>query len=262
MPENNDIKAKLDAIINNTPYGGDSSIVNPDTDANGFSTGMTTKVDKNLIRERLSLAVLSDIIHAMMHDETNEDLDRMIDDRIMAHIQNDYRGTCSSYLCKAYKNTNDDTIANIIQEIEDHTDKVAKSLEDTNSSEDENGEINTSDLLAGVDNYEELRKRLKEEVSKRVVNDVAKVIGRKGDSPTFEGIDDKLQKMDEKDDNEFKESAIVTMSGAIVVEYALKGEQISTEDSLNMAIVEYCINQMDYLFKQKCIADIHTKYGV
>lgn len=259
MPENNDIKAKLEAIINNTPYGGDSSIVNPDTSANGFSTGMTQKADKNLIRERLSLAVLSDIVHAMMHDETNEDLDEMIDDRIMAHIQNDYKGTCSSYLCKAYKNTNDETIGNIVQEIENQTDEVAKSLEDPN---DDTEEIDTSDLLSGVENYEELRERLKEEVSKRVVNDVAKVIGRKGDSPTFEGIDEKLQKADEKNDDVLKESAIITMSGAIVVEYALKGEQISTEDSLNMAIVEYCINQMDYLFKQKCDANIHTKYGV
>lgn len=259
MPENNDIKAKLEAIINNTPYVGDSSIVNPDTTANGFSTGMTQKADKNLIRERLSLAVLSDIIHAMMHDETNEDLDEMIDERIMAHIQNDYKGTCSSYLCKAYKNTDDETIANIVQEIENQTDEVAKSLEDPN---DNTEEIDTSDLLSGVENYEELRERLKEEVSKRVVNDVAKVIGRKSDSPTFDDIDEKLQKADEKNDDVLKESAIITMSGAIVVEYALKGEQISTEESLNMAIVEYCINQMDYLFKQKCTANIHTKYGV
>ena len=260
MPENNDIKAKLEAIINNTPYGGDSSIVNPDTSANGFSTGMTQKADKNLIRERLSLAVLSDIIHAMMHDETNEDLDEMIDDRIMAHIQNDYKGTCSSYLCKAYKNTDDETIGNIVQEIENQTEEVAKSLEDPNDNDTE--EIDTSDLLSGVENYEELRERLKEEVSKRVVNDVAKVIGRKGDSPTFEGIDEKLQKADENNDDVLKESAIITMSGAIVVEHALKGEQISTEDSLNMAIVEYCINQMDYLFKQTCVSNIHTKYGV
>lgn len=260
MPENNDIKAKLEAIINNTPYGGDSSIANPDTNANGFSTGMTQKADKNLIRERLSLAVLSDIVHAMMHDETNEDLDEMIDDRIMAHIQNDYKGTCSSYLCKAYKNTDDETIGNIVQEIENQTDEVAKSLEDPN--DDNTEEIDTSDLLSGVENYEELRERLKEEVSKRVVNDVAKVIGRKSDSPTFDDIDEKLQKADEKNDDVLKESAIITMSGAIVVEYALKGEQISTEDSLNMAIVEYCINQMDYLFKQNCSANIHTKYGV
>jgi hypothetical protein len=260
MPENNDIKAKLEAIINNTPYGGDSSIVNPDTSANGFSTGMTQKADRNLIRERLSLAVLSDIIHAMMHDETNEDLDEMIDDRIMAHIQNDYKGTCSSYLCKAYKNTDDETIGNIVQEIENQTEEVAKSLEDPNDNDTE--EIDTSDLLSGVENYEELRERLKEEVSKRVVNDVAKVIGRKSDSPTFDDIDEKLQKADEKNDDVLKESAIITMSGAIVVEYALRGEQISTEDSLNMAIVEYCINQMDYLFKQKCTANIHTKYGV
>ena len=236
MPENNDIKAKLEAIINNTPYGGDSSIANPDTNANGFSTGMTQKADKNLIRERLSLAVLSDIVHAMMHDETNEDLDEMIDDRIMAHIQNDYKGTCSSYLCKAYKNTDDETIGNIVQEIENQTDEVAKSLEDPN--DDNTEEIDTSDLLSGVENYEELRERLKEEVSKRVVNDVAKVIGRKSDSPTFDDIDEKLQKADEKNDDVLKESAIITMSGAIVVEYALKGEQISTEDSLNMAIVE------------------------
>lgn len=256
MPINNDIKSKLDAIINNSSYGGDSSIVNPSTSTNGFSSGMTKKADRDLIREKLSLDVLSDLVHAMMHDETNEDLDRMIDDRIMAHIKNDYKGTCSSYLCKAYENTKDDMIANIVQEIEDKTEDIAKKLEDPN----DNSEIDTNSLLAGVTDYEELRKRLKDEVSKRVVNDVAKVIKQKDDAPRFDGIDEKLQKAE--DDNAFKESTIVTMSGAIVVEYALRGEQISTEDSLNMAIVEYCINQMDYLFKQRLETNIHTKYGV
>lgn len=256
MPVNNDIKSKLDAIINNSAYGGDSSIGAPDTDAKDFSTGMTFRADKNLIREKLSLNVLSDIIHAMMHDETNPDLDRMIDDRIMNHIKNDYKGTCSSYLCKAYDNTKDGMIANIIQEIEDKTDETAEKLENP----DDNSEIDTNSLLAGVTDYEELRQRLKDEVSKKVVNDVAKVILQKDDAPKFDGIDDKLQKID--DDNAVKESAIVTMSGAIVVEYALKGEQISTEDSLNIAIVEYCINQMDWLFKQKVEQNIHTKYGV
>ena len=256
MPVNNDIKSKLDAIINNSADGADSSIGAPDTDAKDFSTGMTFRADKNLIREKLSLNVLSDIIHAMMHDETNPDLDRMIDDRIMNHIKNDYKGTCSSYLCKAYDNTKDDMIANIIQEIEDKTDETAEKLENP----DDNSEIDTNSLLAGVTDYEELRQRLKDEVSKKVVNDVAKVILQKDDAPKFDGIDDKLQKID--DDNAVKESAIVTMSGAIVVEYALKGEQISTEDSLNIAIVEYCINQMDWLFKQKVEQNIHTKYGV
>lgn len=259
MPENNDIKAKLDAIINNASRGGDSSIVNPDANAKGFSSGMTKRADRNLIREKLSLDVLSDLVHAMMHDETNEDLDKMIDDRIMAHILNDYKGTCSSYLCKAYDNTKDPMIANIIQEIEDQTEDIAKKLENP----DDNSEIDTSKLLAGVDNYEELRQRLKEEVSQRVINDVAKVIKTHDDSPTFEGIDEKLQKAEKNKGNEaFKESKIITMSGEIVVEYALRGEQISTEDSLNMAIVEYCINQMDWLFRHNSIPNIHTKYGV
>ena len=256
MPVNNDIKSKLDAIISNSNYGGDSSIGAPDTNEKGFSTGMTFKADKNLIREKLSLDVLSDIIHAMMHDETTPDLDRMIDDRIMAHIKNDYKGTCSSYLCKAYDNTKDDMIANIIQEIENKTEETAKKLEDP----DDDSEIDTNSLLAGVSDYEELRERLKDEVSRKVINDVAKVIRQKDDAPKFDGIDDKLQKVD--GDNDVKESAIITMSGAIVVEYALKGEKISTEDSLNMAIVEYCINQMDWLFKQKVEQNIHTKYGV
>ena len=33
----------------------------------------------------------------------------------------------------------------------------------------------------------------------------------------------------------------------IVMEYAMNGEKISTEDGLNIAIVEYCINKLDYL---------------
>ena len=50
------------------------------------------------------------------------------------------------------------------------------------------------------------------------------------------------------------------MCGAIVSESAMEGNQISTEEGLNRAIVEYCINEMDFLFKQNAKKSAFVKY--
>jgi hypothetical protein len=40
------------------------------------------------------------------------------------------------------------------------------------------------------------------------------------------------------------------------------GNEISREDALEMAIVEYCINKMDRLLKQETKENIYTKYNI
>ena len=50
------------------------------------------------------------------------------------------------------------------------------------------------------------------------------------------------------------------MCGAIVTESAMNKEPITTEEGLNREIVEYCIVQMDALFKQYNNSDGFTRY--
>ena len=153
-------------------------------------------------REKLSLCVLKDIICAMMHDET-KDLDSMIDDSITRHIHNDYKGTCFGYLCKARDRLQSPILGNIIQELNTKVKMVKEGVEEGSPEASDavtNPEQTTADILNTVDNYDDLRAKLKEEVSKKVVNDVAKVITKSNDAPVFDNIDTKLKKVDNTND--------------------------------------------------------------
>ena len=263
---NNDLKSKLDAIINNT------SGTYPTNDikglgANGMSADTKGAIDKHVLREKISLNVLSDLVHAMMSDETNPDVDRMIDDRIMKHIQNDYQGTCNSYLCKACDTTKDPMWDEVIQEIDKKVDEIVNA--DEKGADTDTYDIDTNSLLAGVDSYEDLRQRLKDEVSQKIINDVSKVITKSKDAPSFDGIDDKLSKDENPEENNsvnpetgLTESVIVNLSGSLYMEEYNAGNEISREDALEMAIVEYCINKMDRLLKQETKENIYTKYNI
>ena len=114
-----------------------------------------------------------------------------------------------------------------------------------------------------------MRKRLKDEVSQKIINDVSKVITTSKDAPSFDGIDKKLAKDEnpEKDTNinpetGLTESVIVNLSGSLYMEEYNAGNEISREDALEMAIVEYCINKMDRLLKQETKENIYTKYNI
>ena len=50
------------------------------------------------------------------------------------------------------------------------------------------------------------------------------------------------------------------MCGAIVTESAMEGHQMSTDEGINRAIVEYCISELDALFKQNPKVSIYAKY--
>ena len=245
-----DIKSMLDSIIdganNKFPNTVNSTIhQNPGVD-------MPQTFDAGKFREKLSLYVLKDIICAMMHDET-KDLDCMIDQSIMNHINNDYKTTCYGYLCKSRDKLNSPILSDIIQEIDQKTMTVQSKVVDRQDDSFTADAENLKEELKNIDNYDELRERLKEVVSNKVVNDVAKVVTQSNDAPVFDDLDEKLaEKKDDKlktDEETTNESVILRMSGQFVSEAAMAGKPISTEEGMNRAIIQYCLNEMDYLFK-------------
>jgi hypothetical protein len=272
----NDIKRLLDEIIDDTDHqkntGDNVPVVHqPVTHSMNRAT-----FDADTFREKLSLCVLKDIICAMMHDET-KDLTGMIDDSIIKHIHDDYNGTCFGYLCKARDRLQSPILGDVVQEIEDKTADVETDINDSGVVDDTNAnpEIVTKDLLKNVSNYDELRRKLKEEVSRKVVNDVTKVITKSNDAPVFDNIDTSLKKVDNTNNEEnpveagntppteqpvATESVILTMCSSIVTEQAILGNHISTDEGINRAIITYCIGEMDALFKQDRSRTIVRKY--
>lgn len=245
-----DIKSMLDSIIdganNKFPNTVNSTIhQNPGVD-------MPQTFDAGKFREKLSLYVLKDIICAMMHDET-KDLDGMIDQSIMRHIHDDYNTTCYGYLCKSRDKLNSPILSDVIQEIDNKTMTIQSKVVDRQDDSFTADAENLKDELKNIDSYDELRERLKEVVSNKVVNDVAKVITQSNDAPVFDDLDEKLaEKKEDKlktDEETTNESVILRMSGQFVSEAAMAGKPISTEEGMNRAIIEYCMNEMDYLFK-------------
>ena len=261
----NDIKNLIDSIISDT----DNSYPKASEARDGEAT---VKFDKGEFREKLSMKVLKDLICAMMHDET-KDLDGMIDASIMRHIRDNYQGSCYGYLVGSRNTLNSPVLNDIIQEIDDKTEEVAETVCRT-----KNGcvaeSVDVQVVLKNVENYDELREKLKDEVSKKVVEDVSKVITTSNDAPVFDDIDEKIEVTDkEKTEGEntssssqmpmedtTTESVILRVCGAIVTESAMAGNQMTTEQGINQAIVEYCITEMDKLFKQIPRISMYDRY--
>lgn len=260
----NDIKSLLDSIIDDTNNSfqkkNDIVVKNNSVGAvhhhNNFHP---VTFDAGKFREKLSLYVLKDLICAMMHDETT-DLDGMIDESIQRHIHNDYNGTCYGYLCNARDRLKSPLIGDIIQEIDDKTEEVEDELNDTKDEDLMNGEIDTAELLKDVPDYDTFRDKLKEQVSQKVVEDVSCVIEQRNDAPVFNDLDKELEKTDANDVT--NESVILRICGSIVTESAIAKKPISTEEGLNKAIIEYCIAEMDYLFKADPKVSIYAKYKI
>lgn len=252
-----DIKSLLDSIIDDTnnSYQGKNNI----SDNNIHHGPCCVKFDDGKFREKLSLCVLKDIICAMMHDDTR-DLDCMIDESIIHHIKTNYKGSCYGYLCNARDRLKSPLIGDIIQEIDDKTEEVENSIENTKDEDLMNGEIDTSELLKNVDNYDEFRDKIKDVVSNKVIDDVSGVIAQRNDAPVFDDIDDELKKAPDEDTT--SESVIFNICSSIVTESAIAKNQISVEEGLERAIVEYCISEMDYLFKAEPKVSIYAKYKI
>ena len=260
----NDIKSLLDSIIDDTNNSfqkkNDIAVKDDSVGAvhhhNNFHP---VTFDAGKFREKLSLYVLKDLICAMMHDETT-DLDGMIDESIQRHIHDDYNGTCYGYLCNARDRLKSPLIGDIIQEIDDKTEEVEDELNDTKDEDLMNGELDTAELLKDVPDYDTFRDKLKEQVSQKVIDDVSGVIAQRNDAPVFDDLDKELEKTDANDVT--NESVILRICGSIVTESAIAKKPISTEEGLNKAIIEYCIAEMDYLFKADPKVSIYAKYKI
>ena len=273
----NDVKNLLDSIIDDTnnsyPAGGKGPVYDKET-VGAYNTRNNfhpQTFDKGKFREKLSLYVLHDLVGAMMHDETT-DLDNMIDESIMRHIKNNYNGSCYSYLTNARDRLKSPLLADVIQEVDAKTDEVEEELEETKDEDTLNFEINIKDLLKDVVDYDDFREKLKDQVSKKVVDDVAGVITQRNDAPIFPDLDEKLNKQDADDvadeekaaegEDHTTESVILKLTGAIVTEAAINKVSMSTEEGMNRAVVEYCLNEMDYLFKADPKVNMYARYRI
>lgn len=251
-----DIKNLLDSIID-----GDSSVQGSEklvalTSKPVDSKLRTVDFDKDTFREKLSMYVLCDIISAMMADDT-ADYGDMIDKSIMRHINKDYNDTCYGYLCKSRDRLNSPLLGDIIQEIDEAAEKADSDIKKTKMLSDlQDPEETTKEILKDVEDYDELRKLLKDQVSKKVINDVTKVITQSNDAPVFDNIDEKIHKSDDTT----QESFILRMCGNIVTEAAMDGVEMSSLEGLKQAIVTYCLGEMDVWSKADVGRNIVRKY--
>ena len=262
MPNN--VKAMLDDIINRTDnsYPKDKG---PVYDKNTVGAEIThtnypvTTFDSGKFKEKMSLYVLHDLVDAMMADDT-ADLNGMIDESIMKHIKDQYDGSCYSYLCNARDRLQSPLFRDIVQEVDDITADIEGELEETKDKDavsDKIVEINVQVLLKDVTNYDDFRKKLKEAVSKKLIDDVYGVVTKKNDAPVFEDLDEELQAKDaddvaaEKEEDITEESVILRLTGAIVTEYAMNKTPITTEEGSDRAVIEFCLHQLDMCTKNK-----------
>lgn len=286
-----DIKELLDDIIKST----DKSYEDKHKASEDASDH--EKFDKVNFREKLSLYVLKDLISAMMHDDT-KDLDGMIDQSVMRHIKTNYGGSCYGYLKSSCDKLQSPLIGSIIMEINNKADEVEEYVTLTkDASIIEEAEMKTKELLKNCDNYDEFRQRLMNKVSKDIVDDVTNVVVNGNEAPVFDDLDESLNKKSKEDkDKEAKEgdqeeekaeegnmpetedkqpdqasetpndqvkseSVILKMCEAIVTEsYVKQHKKMTSEEGLNRAIIEYCIVQMDGLFKQNPKQDGFDRY--
>lgn len=269
------VKSLIDSIVSNSnaSFQANGTAGEPVYDKNTVGA-YNTKImqhpqtfDAGKFKEKLSLYVLHDIIKAMMHDEVEGDLNEMIDSSIMRHIHDNYDGTCYGYLCGARDRLKSPLLGDVIQELDEKTEDVNKKLQTTKDVDEMNGEIDIRQLLKNVTDYDDFRSQIKDAVSKKVIDDVSNVITTSNDAPVFDNLDEEIGKTDDIDNVDEKdvteESVILRMCGAIVTEYAInKHETISGEEGLNHAIVEYCINEMDSLFKAMPRVSIYAKYKI
>ena len=254
MPD--DIKSLLDSIIDSGEPGAPNGdvIANHHPHMHGHRPSV---LSSDQIREKLSMCVLKDILCAMMHDDV-KDMSQMIDDAIIRHIHDDYKGTCFSYLRDSRDRLNSPILSDIIQEIEDKSAKAVDEMRNYGRSKAvDDTEAITKELLGGVDNYEEFRANVSEKVTNKVVNDVAKDITKSNDAPVFDNIDQTLKK---KDATTTESSVIMHMCGTIVTEAAIDGVQMSPEEGLQRSIITYCLGELDVLFKADPSRSIVRRY--
>lgn len=261
----NDVKNLLDSIIDDTDNSYNDNKMNSSHVSINPRSGshLPRTFDSGKFREKLSLYVLHDLVSAMMHDETT-DLDDMIDESIMRHILNDYHGTCYGYLCHSRDRLKSPLVGDIIQEIENKTVDVEKEVQVTKDEDGIKSTIDIDEILKNVSNYDEFRDKLKNAVSDKVVKDVTDVVTKRNDAVVFDDLDEELdaKRADDITPDNTNESVILRICGAIVTEAAMNKQPISTEEGINKAIVEYCIDQMDYLLLKSIYNPVSSRYHI
>lgn len=263
MPNN--VKDMLDSIINNTDNSYQKNDKGPAFKANTVGATVTSNnfhpqtFDSGKFKEKLSLYVLHDLVDAMMADDT-EGLDEMVDKSIMKHINDNYDGSCYGYLCAARDRLKSPILAGVVQEVDDITEETSEELEENKDDDTLAGNINIQVLLKDVTDYDTFRDKLKNAVSKKVVDDVYGVVTKRNDAPVFDDLDEELEKQDKDEVQEkataeeediTEESVIMRLTGAIVTEHAIAKDPISTDEGMDQAIVEYCLHELDMCFKAK-----------
>lgn len=263
MPNN--VKDMLDSIINNTDNSYQKNDKGTAFKANTVGATVTSNnfhpqtFDSGKFKEKLSLYVLHDLVDAMMADDT-EGLDEMVDKSIMKHINDNYDGSCYGYLCAARDRLKSPILAGVVQEVDDITEETSEELEENKDDDTLAGQINIQLLLKDVTDYDTFRDKLKNAVSKKVVDDVYGVVTKRNDAPVFDDLDEELEKQDKDEVQEkaeaneedvTEESVIMRLTGAIVTEHAIAKDPISTDEGMDQAIVEYCLHELDMCFKAK-----------
>ena len=263
MPNN--VKDMLDSIINNTDNSYQKDDKGPAFKKDTVGATVTSNnfhpqtFDAGKFKEKLSLYVLHDLVDAMMADDT-AGLDEMVDKSIMKHINDNYDGSCYGYLCAARDRLKSPLLAGVVQEVDDITEETEDKLEETKDDDTLAGNINIQVLLKDVTNYDEFRDKLKDAVSKKVVDDVYGVVTKSNDAPVFDDLDEELDKKNDEDLQEEKEkkeedvteeSVIMRLTGAIVTEHAIAKDPITTDEGMDQAIVEYCLHELDMCFKAR-----------
>lgn len=268
-----DIKELIGGIIDSTNNS------YPTSGVNAAASTPTLTFDAGAFREKLSLGVLRDIVHAMLADDY-ADMDGMIDKSIINHIKDDYNGSCYGYLCKSRDATKSPMISDIIQEIDNKVEETKEKVALTKDDTTLNDMTDPLELEERVNDYSEFREAIKKKVSEKVINSVvAELIGNK-DAPTFKknldksladkraegtapsdaggpqdltvGAEDMIQPAGE--------SVIIKAAGNIYTEACIAGIERTLDDCMNEAILEYCLTNLDFCWKQHTKNNFHDKY--
>jgi hypothetical protein len=262
-----DIKNMLDDIIDRTNKSYPASAENVKDGNLGalHKINAPTTFDKGAFKEKLAMYVLKDVIQAMMVDDTS-DLDNTIDTSILRHMNDDCGCGCYNYLKNAKERLKSDLIGDIIQEIDAKTDEVAKKVSDTKDPSVAN-DVDVKDLLKNVDDYEEFTKLLTEKTTNQVVDQMKKVIVGSNRGPVWndkdveEGIGNGAKKPT-AENNAVKESSIMKIYSTIIYESYVDGKPtIDEETGMEMAFIEYCLDQLDHAFKATPRRPIMARYN-
>lgn len=259
------ISSLLNDIISNGSNA-TTTVVNP-SDAN-------VSFDKDKEKDKLAFGVIKDMTKAMMADDVPDE--SMVDSSLMDHIQNDYKSTPFGYLNDAKNRLKSPLLESLVEAIEDTVIQEEADFKEKGYVSD-NHKI-SSDILEGNPDYQTFRDKLAKETSNMVVNDVSSELLKSNQAPDFSNIDNKIKPVSKNEatpeggeeepvteeeqelpttpveENMQTESAIINMSQTIVTESYAAGKPMTTEQGMEKAICEYCVQQLCFLLKDTSIS--------